>query len=162
MYSSLFSISITKLQCPLLCVVTSAIYIIITTFTFILLLLITPQIVFILILIIIIVIIIINIVNIFIKINPPFSLSKLLKLWLSPQLPCSQGLNQLSRAQLRRSEIISNIWFVGFACSYAAIRITTGRARLYNQKWSHANSLHATWLIPLNAAPTTECEKKNN
>ena len=25
-------------------------------------------------------------------------------------------------------------------CSYAAMRITTGRARLYNQKWSHANS----------------------
>ena len=60
-----------KLQCPLVCAVTSAIYIIITTFTFILLLLITPQIVFILILIIIIV----NIIN---KINPPFSLSKLL------------------------------------------------------------------------------------
>ena len=25
-------------------------------------------------------------------------------------------------------------------CSYAAMRITTGRARFYNQKWSHANS----------------------
>ena len=36
--------------------------------------------------------------------------------------------------------MISNICFVGFACSYAAIRITTGRARFYNQKWSHANS----------------------
>jgi len=60
-----------------LCAVTSAIYIIITTFTFILLLLITSQIVFILILVIIIIIIIVNII---IKINPPFSLSKLLKL----------------------------------------------------------------------------------
>ena len=39
--------------------------------------------------------------------------------------------------------MISNIWFVGFACSYAAIRTTTGRARLYNQKWSHANSHQA-------------------
>ena len=68
----------------------STIYIIITTFTFILLLLITSQIVFILILVIIIVIIIIIIANIIIKINPPFSLSKLLKLWLTPELLCSQ------------------------------------------------------------------------
>ena len=99
-FHALFSISITKLQCPLLCAVTSAIYIIITTFTaFILLLLITSQIIFVLILIIIIIIIIVNII---ITINPPFSLSKLSKLWLSPKLLCSQESNQLSR--LRRSE----------------------------------------------------------
>ena len=36
------------------------------------------------------------------KINPPFSLSKFLKLYLSPQLLCSQDLSQLS--QLRRNE----------------------------------------------------------
>ena len=36
--------------------------------------------------------------------------------------------------------MISNICFVGFECSYVAIRITTGRARFYNQKWPHANS----------------------
>ena len=57
--------------------------------------------------------IVINIVIIIIiiKINPPFSLSTLLKFWLSPQLLCTQDLNQLS--QLRRSEMISNNWFVG-------------------------------------------------
>ena len=66
-FSFWFSISITKLQCPLLCAVTNSIYIIITTFIFILLLLIMLQIVFILILIIIIVIIIIIIADIIIK-----------------------------------------------------------------------------------------------
>ena len=87
------------------------------------------QIVFILILIIIIVIIIIISVNIIIKwcevyeitfvtfiiikINTPFSLSELLRLWLSRQLLCSQELNQL--LQLEGVEMISNIWFVGFA-----------------------------------------------
>ena len=63
----------TVLSCLLLCAITSSIDIIIITFTFILLLLITSQIVFILIIITIIVII---------KINPPFSLSKLIKLCL--------------------------------------------------------------------------------
>ena len=66
----------TKLQCLLLCAVTSSIYIIITV-TFILLLFITSQIVFILvifIIIVIIIIIIIIIITIIIKINPPFSL----------------------------------------------------------------------------------------
>ena len=66
----------TKLQCLLLCAVTSSIYVIIT-FTFILLLLITSQIFFILeifIIIVIIIIIIIVIITIIIKINPPFSL----------------------------------------------------------------------------------------
>ena len=72
------------------------IYITVTTFTFILLLR-TSRIVF-----IIIIVIIILIIMFVIKINPPtFSLSKLLKLWLSPQRLCSQDLNQLS--QLRRS-----------------------------------------------------------
>ena len=55
--SFLFSISITKLQCPLLCAVISSIYIIIITFIFTLLLLIMLQTVFIVILIIIIAII---------------------------------------------------------------------------------------------------------
>ena len=83
--------------------VTSSIYIIITTATFIPLLLITSQIVFILnfVIIIVIIIIIIIIIITIININPPFSLSKLLKLWLSLLLLCSQDLNQLS--QLRRN-----------------------------------------------------------
>ena len=81
--------------------VTSSIYIIITTVTFILLLLITSQTVFILIITIIIVIIIIIIIITIININPPFSLSKLLKSWLSLQRLCPQDLNQLP--QLRRN-----------------------------------------------------------
>ena len=99
---------INVLSCPLLCAVTSSIYIIITTFTFVLRLLITSQIVSILITIIIIAIIIIIIITIIIiKINPPFSLSKLVKLCLSLQPLCSQDLNQLSK--FRRNEMISNI-----------------------------------------------------
>ena len=98
------------LSCPLLCAVTSSIYIIITTFTFVLRLLITSQIVSILITIIIaiIIIIIIIITIIIIKINPPFSLSKLVKLCLSLQPLRSQDLNQLSK--FRRNEMISNIF----------------------------------------------------
>ena len=89
---------------PLLCAVNSSVYMIITTFTFILLLLTTSEIVFIfliiIIIIIVIIIIIIMITIISININPPFSLSQLLKWWLSLQLLSSQDLNQLS--QLRR------------------------------------------------------------
>ena len=62
----------------------------------------------------------------------------LLKLWLSPKLLCSQELNQLS--QLRRSENDQWYLFCWLCMGYAATRITTGRALLYNQKWSYANS----------------------
>ena len=69
-----FIINVLSLSCPLLCAVTSSIYIIITTFTFVLRLLITSQIVSILITIIIIAnIIIIIITIIIIKINPPLT-----------------------------------------------------------------------------------------
>ena len=93
---------------------TSSIYIIITTVTFILLLLITSQIVFILIIVISIVIIIIIIIIIIININPPFSLPKLVKLWLSLQLLCLQDLNQLS--QLRRN-VNDQQYLVCWLCS---------------------------------------------
>ena len=103
---------INVLSCPLLCAVTSSIYIIITNFTFVLRLLITSQIVSILITIIIIAIIIIItiiiITIIIIKIDPPFLLSKLVKLCLSLQPLWSQDLNQLSK--FRRNELISNSW----------------------------------------------------
>ena len=64
-FSFLFSISITKLQCTSLCAVISSIYIIITTFIFTLLLLML-QIVFIVIIIIIIIVIITIIITIII------------------------------------------------------------------------------------------------
>ena len=124
MWSSLFSSSmkdvfiINALNCNVLyfSAVTSSIYIIITTVTFILLSLITSQIVFILIIVIIIVIIIIFVIIIItiININPPFSLSKLLKLWLSLQLLCSQDLNRL--LQLRRN-VNDQRYLVCWLCS---------------------------------------------
>jgi len=46
------------------------------------------------------------------KINPPFSLSELLKIYIiRSSILCLQDLNQLSH--LRRQKKISNIWFIG-------------------------------------------------